>query len=806
MAGRFNRNMRRHAKKPRASVSGRRLVFEPLEDRRVLSITVNTLVDENDGIAVGGISLRDAIAAVAPGDTINFAASLTASGPATITLTHGSLLIMKDLTISGPGSDQLTIDAAGNDATPDTNDGNGSRIFDIYDGISGSSIVSISGLTLTGGDVPDYGGAIENAEFLMLSDCVVVDNSAAVNGGGCFSDSNLLITNCNFYSNTAGSSGGAISYQTFQPDQSGNGGVGVSGCTFQNNTASFYGGAIDVKGQLSVTQSSFFSNTDSNGSAIYVAGDGIEAHGSSIAYSNFESNIDGPAVQSNFTWLQVTHSNFHNNTYGGVDFQSSNVTITDCAIQGSYLRSGVRSYYGNLTVENSVISGNSRSGIEFFDGNLSVSSSSITGNRSVYSGGGITATLAEVTITSSTIAGNYSKANGGGIFIARDSNLTVFNSTISGNSTDSSGGGLYLLGNGTTNFKVSYSTITANTVGISGAFGGGVFFAGGSLTLAGDIVAANLAPIAPDLGTLFGNTIQARYSLIGSNNGTPLAEAPANSPDANGNKIGGPVHGPIDPKLGPLAYNFGPKFLDDTYLQTHALLPGSPAIDAGDPNFPSGFIPLFDERGAYFSRRYDGDKDGVARIDIGAFEAQPKSLPGDYNSSSVVNAADYVLWRMTLASTTDLRADGNSNQSIDGGDYYVWRLRFGEASAVGGTNIPSSAEGALAQVSSPLNTSPQSSESKSPLSTTTDASPAVVSLSQIVPSITTSSVPTSVVLSEVANANSPNDLALLAWLESFQNQKPPSTFSADVSFCSSDSSAPDTTCGLSESLRLSAFA
>src|SRR6476469_2936284 len=96
---------------------GRVLRFEPLEDRRLLSITVNTLIDENNGIAIGGISLRDAIAAAAPGETINFAPSLTSGAPATILLVRGELLIDKSLTINGPAPTLLTIDASGNDPT-----------------------------------------------------------------------------------------------------------------------------------------------------------------------------------------------------------------------------------------------------------------------------------------------------------------------------------------------------------------------------------------------------------------------------------------------------------------------------------------------------------------------------------------------------------------------------------------------------------------------------------------------------------------------------------------------------------------
>ena len=67
-----------------------------------------------------------------------------------------------------------------------------------------------------------------------------------------------------------------------------------------------------------------------------------------------------------------------------------------------------------------------------------------------------------------------------------------------------------------------------------------------------------------------------------------------------------------DPMLGPLQDNGGPTF-------THALLPGSIAVDAGDPNFtpPTNY----DQRGPGFSRVYNG------RIDIGAFEVQPTPTP-----------------------------------------------------------------------------------------------------------------------------------------------------------------------------------
>ena len=66
-----------------------------------------------------------------------------------------------------------------------------------------------------------------------------------------------------------------------------------------------------------------------------------------------------------------------------------------------------------------------------------------------------------------------------------------------------------------------------------------------------------------------------------------------------------------NPLLGPLQDNGGPTF-------PHALLPGSPAIDVGNPNFRS---PPYDQRGCPFDRVFNG------RIDISSFETQPPHRP-----------------------------------------------------------------------------------------------------------------------------------------------------------------------------------
>ena len=102
------------------------------------TLIVDTLVDEIDGNhSAGDLSLREAIS-LANGslgaNTITFAASLTSGGPATINLTSlGDLAITDSLTINGPGANLLTIKAYDPDASG-TNDGDGSRVFNIDDG------------------------------------------------------------------------------------------------------------------------------------------------------------------------------------------------------------------------------------------------------------------------------------------------------------------------------------------------------------------------------------------------------------------------------------------------------------------------------------------------------------------------------------------------------------------------------------------------------------------------------------------------------------------------------------------------
>lgn len=72
--------------------------------------------------------------------------------------------------------------------------------------------------------------------------------------------------------------------------------------------------------------------------------------------------------------------------------------------------------------------------------------------------------------------------------------------------------------------------------------------------------------------------------------------------------------------------------------------------------------------------------------------------PGDYTGDGIVDTADYILWRNTLGSTTELAADGTGNGIIDEGDWVIWRQNFGETITDG---IPGAASAADVPIPEP---------------------------------------------------------------------------------------------------------
>ncbi|MEM8864125.1 MAG: choice-of-anchor Q domain-containing protein, partial [Planctomycetota bacterium] len=260
---------------------------------------------------------------------------------------------------------------------------------------------------------------------------------------------------------------------------------------------------------------------------------------------------------------------------GGVRFDSSGqLSLTSSAVSGNSTTSfgthggGIHTFFGAVTLTSSTVSGNISGGlgggIYSLSGAVTLTSSTVSGNTIGGLGGGIFTSDGAVTLTSSTVSGNTSYGGGGGIRTSSGA-VTLTSSTVSGNTSGDTGGGIF---SGSGAVTLTSSTVTDNEAAV---VAGGVFVVGigtnPSFTVENSIIAGNTGNgTAPDLRPDPGSTLTINYSLLGDTTGSGVTGL-----TGTGNLLN------VDPLLGPLADNGGP-------TQTHALLPGSPALDAGDPN------------------------------------------------------------------------------------------------------------------------------------------------------------------------------------------------------------------------------
>jgi hypothetical protein len=276
---------------------------------------------------------------------------------------------------------------------------------------------------------------------------------------------------------------------------------------------------------------------------------------------------------------------------------------------------------------------------------LSLINCTVSGNSTDGTGGGICVDAnATLTIDSSTLSGNYAGDYGGSI--ANSGTLIINNSTLSGNRGEFAAGAILNGFEGDASLTVTNSTLSANTTQLHG---GGIFNGGQSAishsTLSGNS-GMTAGAIVNRLATLdIESTILNRGELgpnISNDIGTVTSHGYNLSSDDGAGVLNGPGdHINTNPLLGPLQNNGGPTF-------THQLIPGSPAIDTGDPNFTPP--PFNDQRGPGFPRVVNG------RIDKGSFEVQegptPTSTPRNTPTSTPAATATATATATVTATAT----------------------------------------------------------------------------------------------------------------------------------------------------------
>jgi len=272
-------------------------LLQHLEPRVLLtSYVVNTL---SDTIAVDGqLSFREAITAAVSGagsgdalvgsasNTIFFDPSLTAS-PATLDLTTLLPDLSGTLTITGPGSDKLTINR------------NSASTFRIFNVAAGAR-VTIQGLKITNG-LASTGGGIQNQGSLTLSGVWLANNVAVgstINGGGGISNiGGILTINASALTGNSatGASLGGGAIDNF------NGTLSISNTTIYNNgTNTNNGGALRSQGTNSITikASTIYNNSGSSLRGGISLSGGTLSIGNSIVAGNLPLTQNDIGVQS----------------------------------------------------------------------------------------------------------------------------------------------------------------------------------------------------------------------------------------------------------------------------------------------------------------------------------------------------------------------------------------------------------------------------------------------------------------------------------------------------------------------------
>nr|MBP7693866.1 right-handed parallel beta-helix repeat-containing protein [Anaerolineales bacterium] len=226
-----------------------------------------TVTNTNDS---GAGSLRQAIAAAGSGDTIVF----NLATPATITLTSGALNLNKNLTITGPGADQLTISGGNLSRVFTTTVGTTTAISDLaiaqglITGIGlggGVHVVADAQLTLTAVELRDNianpaagsGGGLYNAGTLFLENSTLVGNAAAY-GGAFLNEGTASLTNCTISGNESNVSNGVVYGLT--------GTLTMNNCTVTANISAVVEAGVYIEGgTFSFKNSLIAGNLPSNG-------------------------------------------------------------------------------------------------------------------------------------------------------------------------------------------------------------------------------------------------------------------------------------------------------------------------------------------------------------------------------------------------------------------------------------------------------------------------------------------------------------------------------------------------------------
>lgn len=285
---------------------------------------------------------------------------------------------------------------------------------------------------------------------------------------------------------------------------------------------------------------------------------------------------------------------------GGVQLENTQASLLDNLIAGNIV-SGTQAYGGGLEISSSGV------GQVVLRRNQFISNTtSIDPSGSGY-GGALAMNGGQVLLERTSLFSNTASVDGGGLWISAGGSISFTNSAVIANLALQDGGAIYNSG------VISISNVTISGNSADGMGGGIANF--NQVNLVNATIADNAS--SNGAGVFNASVVNTLNSLLALNLGDNclgvLSSQGHNLEDGGTCALGQPSDMTNTPaSLDPLLDNGG-------LTPTHALGEGSPALDAGD----NSTCPELDQRGV--PRPLDGDGDGQAVCDIGAFESPTPS-------------------------------------------------------------------------------------------------------------------------------------------------------------------------------------
>ena len=452
-------------------------------------------------------------------------------------------------------------------------------------------------------NVSNDGGCIDADQALSLS---ILDSTFSQNQAGSGGALNLsstretTIRRCTFEDNTARTSGAAIHGTVAGPI--------ITDCSFTGNTATTgSGGAIylDSATTPQILRCSFEANvSDEGGGALLISlGDPVV---SACTFTENSTSRGGGAIRFGVSCKALLTSSTFTRNSASRDGGAVNITtkspavIRDCVFDANTAVLGggaIASFASKPEISLSSFTGNSseqRGGaVDSDQDSLILHTSTLTGN-SAPDGGAISSFRADDTVISRcTISGNTASNRGGAIFTTESTAVTVVGCLVAGNTAGEEGGG-FLFNLGRDTHRVTGCTVTGN----SATTGGALAENNSPLTVANSILWANTGtPTVSRLSPGSRSPVTFAHSIVAGSGGSTSWDTSTG------------IDGGNNLDTDPLFRTPG------TDLR---LAPGSPAIDAGSNTLNLETLDL-----DAAPRTADGNADGTATTDIGAFESAP---------------------------------------------------------------------------------------------------------------------------------------------------------------------------------------